>query len=374
MPFNKPPKTQEEYLIRRIDDLERRFDAFKNRHRPTVPIYDYTAPPNDAVEGQIAVMLNAPPISAGGGLIGDSKVAQLNGSDTTIAANTLTALAFVPDSSYTWIDFTDPVNIVLLEAGTYAMTFNGLCTTGSIPFYMELNYAFDGIYSTAVFPDIRGSVSLTLPLPANSTISVGIQNRSGASHTFRIQQFILTKIATNSSAIAVSPEIPWALAERQSSVSIASNSTPTYTTFDLDHFYTNDPTSFIQATSGGQNGISVARPGLYKVTSYINLTLASATSPETKRAKFGDAGGGTFSRSFWFPARQDVYGVQRFGTTTGVWEIWGQELHNYATGSGTYPQTRYTLRAAHEAGGSTSSFAGILMERIGNEIPGGLAG
>jgi len=130
----------------------------------------------------------------GGGGGGESIEAVLNGPDTLIAAGATTTLEFTPDSSFDWLDFADPTQPVVRDAGTYAMTFNAVCSSGSVPFYVSLDYDFDDIHSSAVFPEDRGSVSLTINLPDDGVFSVSVQNRSGASHSFRIQQFIITKV------------------------------------------------------------------------------------------------------------------------------------------------------------------------------------
>lgn len=46
---------QIEFLHKRIDDLEREIQRLKANSSPTLPIYDSTNFPQDAVEGQIAI-------------------------------------------------------------------------------------------------------------------------------------------------------------------------------------------------------------------------------------------------------------------------------------------------------------------------------
>jgi len=66
MPFNKTPKSKDEYLVQRIEMLEKQVRMLQNSLKPTVPTYDYTDPP-EGVEGQIAIMRNATPLTGGGG-------------------------------------------------------------------------------------------------------------------------------------------------------------------------------------------------------------------------------------------------------------------------------------------------------------------
>jgi len=126
---------------------------------------------------------------------GELVQAVLNGSDTFIAAGVTVNLPFIADSSFDWLDFTDLTEPVVQDAGIYAMTFAALCSTGAVPFYISLNYPWDDIHSAAVFPEVQGSVSLTTHFDAGSTFSATLQNRSGASHSFRIQQFVIVKVA-----------------------------------------------------------------------------------------------------------------------------------------------------------------------------------
>jgi hypothetical protein len=98
MPFSKPPKTQEEYLVRRISDLEAQVRSLMNASSLTVPIYDYTNQPEDAVEGQVAIMENAPPVTGSVGAQGawtHIYFAQASGdSMLAVASNTPTAVAW----------------------------------------------------------------------------------------------------------------------------------------------------------------------------------------------------------------------------------------------------------------------------------------
>lgn len=42
-------------LVQRLDDLTRRVEKLENQTAPTIPIYDSTDWPQDAVEGQIVI-------------------------------------------------------------------------------------------------------------------------------------------------------------------------------------------------------------------------------------------------------------------------------------------------------------------------------
>lgn len=59
-----PPKGPDDWIYRRLEELERRVDQIDNRSYPTVPIYDYNALPDDPIEGQIAIIANAPEVAA----------------------------------------------------------------------------------------------------------------------------------------------------------------------------------------------------------------------------------------------------------------------------------------------------------------------
>lgn len=55
-----PPNSPDDWLYRRIEDLELKVKQIDNRSYPTVPIYKYGAMPDDPIEGQIAIIANAP--------------------------------------------------------------------------------------------------------------------------------------------------------------------------------------------------------------------------------------------------------------------------------------------------------------------------
>lgn len=55
MPAHKPPQSDIDLLLERSRKIGQTVDALKYKHRPTAPIYDYDALPQDAVEGQHAL-------------------------------------------------------------------------------------------------------------------------------------------------------------------------------------------------------------------------------------------------------------------------------------------------------------------------------
>jgi hypothetical protein len=55
-----PPNRPEDWLYKRIEDLELKVKQIDNRSYPTVPIYKYGALPDDPIEGQIAIIADAP--------------------------------------------------------------------------------------------------------------------------------------------------------------------------------------------------------------------------------------------------------------------------------------------------------------------------
>jgi hypothetical protein len=58
LPVRKPPQTELDVLFERAARLKAELDSLKYRHRPTVPIYDETSLPQNAVEGQHAITLD----------------------------------------------------------------------------------------------------------------------------------------------------------------------------------------------------------------------------------------------------------------------------------------------------------------------------
>lgn len=55
MPVHKPPQNELDFLLQKAKRIGDTVDGLKYRHRPTAPIYDFDALPQDAVEGQHAV-------------------------------------------------------------------------------------------------------------------------------------------------------------------------------------------------------------------------------------------------------------------------------------------------------------------------------
>lgn len=166
--------------------------------------------------------------------------------------------------------------------------------------------------------------------------------------------------------------VPWALAQGFISA-LAPSATRATTFFDLDEFFTNDSDTFDQASSAGFRGIRILRTGLYKLT--FDVTLIRATgeaNPETKAAFLSYTGGGSdFEPAAWEPGIRDTYGVKTTNTASrGTWMMTDQVLWNYETGA-TFPATRITVGASHNASGNVNASGNILIERIDDQLVGG---
>lgn len=59
-PKRHAPQDPMDVLAARIDKLERLYQQLYNVKTPTIPIYDYNNLPAEAIEGQLAIILNAP--------------------------------------------------------------------------------------------------------------------------------------------------------------------------------------------------------------------------------------------------------------------------------------------------------------------------
>src|SRR5215831_10621062 len=55
-----PPNMPDDWLYRRIQELERRVNQLETSNSPTIPTYDWDNPPDDPVEGQVALFINTP--------------------------------------------------------------------------------------------------------------------------------------------------------------------------------------------------------------------------------------------------------------------------------------------------------------------------
>jgi hypothetical protein len=55
-----PAKSGSDWYYKRIEELERRVKQLENEAQVTVPTYDWNYPPQDPVEGQVAMFINAP--------------------------------------------------------------------------------------------------------------------------------------------------------------------------------------------------------------------------------------------------------------------------------------------------------------------------
>jgi len=60
-----PPQRPDDWTYRRIQELERRVNQLENLNNPTIPTYDWNHPPDDPIEGQVALFVNAPDTNAG---------------------------------------------------------------------------------------------------------------------------------------------------------------------------------------------------------------------------------------------------------------------------------------------------------------------
>lgn len=117
-----PARTGDDWLYKRIEELERKVEQIDNRAYPTVPIYDYDALPDDPIEGQIAVIANAPDftlegmgIAAGAADLPFAFITGVNGSHpgtgTDIAFNNL------------FVDMSDSGHSTVTPGDIYANSF-----------------------------------------------------------------------------------------------------------------------------------------------------------------------------------------------------------------------------------------------------------
>lgn len=127
--------TIDEYnlLMNEIRDVKKRLDRATNNQNPTVPIYDVGVPPQDPVEGQVAII----PGGVGPGGVATFTYAYAVSQYTPVTANTsiesdLDGVAghnnFITNDSSNFSIASDGTNygLAAVNAGTYLVTIGGI--------------------------------------------------------------------------------------------------------------------------------------------------------------------------------------------------------------------------------------------------------
>lgn len=115
MPQLFPTQDPFETLYQRIASLERKITKLERNAIPTVPIYDWDHPPDDPVEGQHAIFINAP-------ASGSSGLAFYRDNTHSVGAgfSDVTNWSYVAGAAL--LTLTDPQAPIVKESGIYGVT------------------------------------------------------------------------------------------------------------------------------------------------------------------------------------------------------------------------------------------------------------
>lgn len=175
IPFGSDPFS---ILHRRLDDAFSQINRINNNSYPIIPTYDWENPPQDAIEGQIALFNNAPGISSG------TTTREQLASSTDLVLNTGSQDFLYWDGSYLHtgdvLDVTDPQHPVVKVAGIYAVSITvkgaALDTGGCFTALLSLDHTnedatvqqYSPLASAFIMPLFPGLQSVVSPVIVHS--------------------------------------------------------------------------------------------------------------------------------------------------------------------------------------------------------------